>query len=523
MASIDHQIPVWITVFFAVLLLGLIACLALEEKLHAKKSVIAGLFAIVCLLLGALFGILPFDRVVVGSHELTEHEAVKGDYEFETDANHATHHIELHARKDEDENRRADAESEAPTLVHVGGQRIEMPVYIPGINWGVIAIILGSSLFVDVTSRSGLFTWVAIKVTKASGGDPLKLLYFYGVMTVVFSAVLNNVTAMIIVGSLTAVSLDKLDRKHQLLAFLLIEGLLTNIGGLLTLISSVPNIIVGLTAGIGFATFFIKAAPYVAVSTLLTLWMGARLFGIHKLGTAEQRAEARQLVASFDENDGVESWRFFWFGAAMLLLFIGCIAGASILPGNLRHLGMGYIALGFAGVMLIRYKSEVDTFYKSVDWDLLGFFMALFVVIYVMEHAHVLQAIGDGLKQVIVDIQLDPAHWRDTVVMLLGSAAFSSVTDNIPLAAMLSSILTSLGAPDAVNGGPESGLWWAVIFGANLGGNLTPIGSASTLVAVTIIHKHKLRLSFAAFVKAAFPFAIAQIALATLYVLIFLR
>ena len=75
-----------------------------------------------------------------------------------------------------------------------------MPVYIPGINWNVIAIILGSSLFVDVTSRSGLFTWLAIKVTKLSGGDPLKLLYCYGITTVVFSAVLNNVTAMIIVG-----------------------------------------------------------------------------------------------------------------------------------------------------------------------------------------------------------------------------------------------------------------------------------------------------------------------------------
>ena len=518
-ASIGHPIPVWITVVFAAILVGLIACLALEERLHAKKSVIAGLYALVCLILGAVCGILPFDDVVVGSHELTKFNAIEGDYVFDTDTRQEPHHIELHPGA-HDVSQAAEGE---PTAVHVGGHRIEMPVYIPGINWGVIAIILGSSLFVDITSRSGLFTWVAIKATKVSGGDPLKLLYFYGVMTVVFSAVLNNVTAMIIVGSLTAVSLEKLDRKHQLLAFLLIEGLLTNIGGLLTLISSVPNIIVGLKAGIGFGTFFIKAAPYVTVSTLLTLWMGSRLFGIRKLETAEQRLEARELVSSFDENDGVKSWNFFNFGAAMLVLFIVCIASASVLPGNLRHLGMGFIALGFAGVMLIRYKSEADTFYRSLDWDLLGFFMALFVVIYVMEHAHVLGAIGAGLEMVIVDIKRETAHWRDTIVMLIGSAAFSSVTDNIPLAAMLSSILTSLDAPSALGGGSESGLWWAVIFGANLGGNLTPIGSASTLVAVTIIHKHKLRLSFAAFVKAALPYAIAQIALATVYVLVFLR
>ena len=93
--------------------------------------------------------------------------------------------------------------------VHVGGHRIAMPVYIPAIDWGVIAIIVGSSLFVDITSKSGLFTWIAVRVTKASGGDPSRLLLFYGLMTVLFSAVLNNVTAMIIVGSLTAVSLGQ--------------------------------------------------------------------------------------------------------------------------------------------------------------------------------------------------------------------------------------------------------------------------------------------------------------------------
>ena len=522
LATLGHSVSGWVTGLFAVLLVGLIVCLALEEKLHAKKSVISGTFAIVCLLLGAVCGILPFDNVVVGSHELTDVETVAGDYIVDTDAEQVPHHFELHAESPAGSPQPSGSD-EPDAEVHVGGHRIEMPVYIPGINWGVIAIILGSSLFVDVTSRSGLFTWVAIKVTKASGGDPLKLLCFYGVMTVIFSAVLNNVTAMIIVGSLTAVSLDKLDRKHQLLAFLLTEGLLTNIGGLLTLISSVPNIIVGVAAEISFLKFFVKAAPYVVVSTLLTIWMAARRFKIENLGSAELRDQARDLVSSFDENDGVESWGFFGFGAGMLVLFTIFIATASVLPGHLKHLGMGFIALAFAGAMLIRYKSEVDAFYKSVDWDLLGFFMALFVVIYVMEHAQVLETIGHGLEQVIVDIKQAPAHWRDSGVLLIGSAAFSSVTDNIPLAAMLASILASLDAPTAAAAGGESGLWWAVIFGANLGGNLTPIGSASTLVAVTIIHKHRLNLSFAGFVKAAFPYAVAQIALATVYVLIFLR
>ena len=461
MTEAVHAVPLGITVLFAGLLAALVVCLALEEKIHAKKSVIVACFSVVSLLLatylGGPDGLLPFGAVLVGGHE------------------------------------------------------IHMPVYIPAIDWGVIAIILGSSLFVDVTSKSGLFTWIAIKLTKASGGDPLKLLWCYGVMTVVFSAVLNNVTAMIIVGALTAVSLGKLKRNEKLLGFLLIEGLLTNVGGLLTLISSVPNIIVGTAAGISFVEFFLKASPFVAVGTVVTILMGAKLFEIKKLGSDEERAEAKQLVAGFDENDGIESRGFFWFGSIMTGLFILVIATTSGLPG-ISSLGMGFVALSFAAVMLVRYKAVADQFYRALDWDLLGFFAGLFIVINVMEHAHVLDLIGRGLERVIA-----MGDVAGTGAILLTSAVFSSVTDNIPLAAILAKILVNLGTP------ADSALWWSVVFGANLGGNLSPIGSASTLVAVTIMHKHKLPMSFGAFIKAAVPFAGIQLALATVYVLLFLR
>ncbi len=453
-----HTVPLSVTLLFAALLVGLILCLAFEEKLHAKKSLIAGVFAVVSLLLGAAFDLLPFGP-----------------------------------------------------LINVFHEQLPIPAYVQGIDWAVIAIILGSSLFVDVTSRSGLFTWIAIKLTKLSGGDPLRLLWFYGLMTVVFSAVLNNVTAMIIVGSLTVVSLDKLRRRDKLLGFLLIEGLLTNVGGLLTLISSVPNIIVGTTAGISFARFFVVAAPFVVVATVVTVWVGAKQFRVTGLTNEAERAEAAALVAGFDENDGVDSRAFFNFAAVMTVLFIATIAAASALPW-IRELGMGYVAMAFAVVMLARYKSEVDQFYRAVDWDLLGFFAALFVVINVMEHAQVLALIGKGLAAII--------GLGDVLgggLMLVSAAGFSSVTDNIPLAAMLAKILGGMGTAS------DSALWWSVIFGANLGGNLTPIGSASTLVAVTIIHKHGLPMTFAGFVKVAAPYAALQVALATVYVLVFLN
>ena len=124
-------------------------------------------------------------------------------------------------------------------------------------------------------------------------------------MTVLFSAVLNNVTAMIIVGSLTVVSLERLGRRELLLGFLLIEGLLTNVGGLLTLISSVPNIIVGTAANISFVTFFVVAAPYVVVAAAITIYIGSRQFKINALSTQDERDEALRSIAEFDETDGI--------------------------------------------------------------------------------------------------------------------------------------------------------------------------------------------------------------------------
>ena len=460
-AAAGHAVETSVTYLFLGILAGMILCLALEEKIHAKKSVIVGVFAIISLFMGSWYHLLPFGDLA----QLT-----------------------------------------------IGGHKVSLPVYVPGVDWEVIAIILGSSLFVDVTSKSGLFTWIAVKLTKLSGGDPLRLLALYGTMTVVFSAVLNNVTAMIIVGSLTGVSLKKLNREEKLLGFLLVEGLLTNVGGLLTLISSVPNIIVGTTAGIGFVTFFLKAAPYVVVATAATIVMGARVFGIESLKTNEERAVALGQVSSFDERDGIESMGFFWFGAAMLLLFICFIASASFEGWPIGKLGMGFVAMMFAVIMLCKFKSSVGKFYSGIDWDLLFFFIYLFIAIYAMEQAGVLELIGKGIEPIIGMGDIFGGG-----LLLVSSAVASSVTDNIPLAAVLANILNSMNIAN------DSGMWWSVIFGANLGGNLTPIGSASTLVAVTIMHKHDLKISFMGFVKKALPFAILHIILATAYVVFVLK
>ena len=448
------------TYTFLAFLLAMVASLAMEEKLHAKKSLITGVAAVVCLMTAAVFEILPDSHVLL--------HTVAGD-------------AELH-----------------------------MPVYVPGVEWEVIAIIFGSSLFIDVVSRSGIFSWSAIRLTKISGGDPLKLLVYYGLLTVVFSAVLNNVAAMMIVGSLTIVSLEKLERGDLALGFLLTEGLLTNVGGLLTLISSVPNIIIGKLAGITYVDFFIRAAPYTVLATALTIFMAIKLFGIRRLATEEEKRAAADLVASFDEKDGIESPAFFKLSWALLAAFILTIATTSLIP-FVRDLGIGFVAVSFAIIALIRYKSEVDKKYAAVDWDLLAFFTFLFVVIDTMKHAGVLDLIGRGIGALLA---LPEAG--SSTLLLWSSAIASSITDNVPLAAVMGVVLQDIPTTTDVH-------WWATIFGTNLGGNFTPIGSASTVVAVAIIHRAKLQLSFGQFISKAVLFALAQVALASAYLLLVLR
>jgi len=466
---VGHEVPGWVTGFYLVVLIAMVLCLAFEEKIHAKKSLIVGTFAGFCLVTETVIGYFT-DR----AHPMLPFGSV--------------------------------------TLPN--GHEIALPIYVPAIDWSVITIILGASLFVEVTSRSGIFTWLAIKLTKQSRGDPWRLLIFYGALTVIFSAVLNNVTAMIIVGSLTTVSLGKLERRDLLLGFLITEGLLTNVGGLLTLISSVPNIIVGQAAGIGFVPFFLTAAPFVFVATLITLFQARLTFGVKGLATDEERKIAVELVGGFDEKESVPSVHFFWCSVLLLLGFIVCLAGQSALPWDLDELGMGFVALFFAGLALWFYKHEVDTFYKAVDWDLLGFFASLFVVIYVMEQAEVLAIIGEG-----IGAMLSLPGPVAQASLLVSAAAASSVTDNIPLAAVLAKILALnplVVGPEGSN--PGSSFWWCVIYGANLGGNITPIGSASTVVAMTIIHKNRLPLTFIGFVKVASVFAAVQIVLAIGYI-----
>ena len=387
-----------------------------------------------------------------------------------------------------------------------------LPVYIEMIDWGTIGIIIGSTIFVELISRSGLFAWISVKILKVSKGDPFKLLICFSGLTVVFSAFLNNVTAMIIVGSLTIVACKKL--KLSAMPFLLAEGIYTNIGGLLTLISSIPNIIVGTAAGIGYSEFLIVAGPYCLIAFVVTLYLARWLFKIKPLTSNEEKIGAKAMVDAFDEWETVKNRTFFYLSAVVLGAIILGFAFHSSIP-VLNQMGLEVIAIFGATVMLVIYPTDVEGVLNEVEWTLILFFVGLFTLLGVMEHAGVLAMIGDWLKS-----PLSSGPIKGPIVMMWSSAFFSGLTDNIPLAAVLAKVLGGFQSQiTELSWFADYGhmLWWSLIFGAGLGGNFTPIGSASTVVAIGILKKEGHNVTFMQYVKIGAIVVLVQLLLATGY------
>ncbi len=383
-----------------------------------------------------------------------------------------------------------------------------LPVYIEMIEWEVIGIVIGATVFVEIAARSGIFTWISVKILKASRGDPFRLLIFLSILTAVFSAFLDNITAMIIVGSLTVVACRKLELDPK--PFLITEGIMTNVGGLLTLISSIPNIIIGKTADISYVKFLIVAGPYTVVATAATMVVARMVFGnkVTSLQGGEEKARNLALVNAFDEWETVEDRKFFYTSIVAVVLVILGFALKAQIP-ILRDFGIEIVAMGAAVVMMLLHAKDVEHDLDNVEWSLVFFFVGLFTVIGVMERADVLSRIGGLLTWLTENTGVVGLMWF--------TALFSSITDNIPLAAMLAKIFGA--TPEQVAEVPR-GVWWAIVFGANLGGNITPIGSASTVVACTIMKQHKLKVTFLEFVKIGGVFAVVQLVLASGYLLV---
>jgi len=337
---------------------------------------------------------------------------------------------------------------------------------VEAIDFNTISLLLGMMIVVGMFKETGFFQYLAIKAAKFARGKPWLLLVYLGLVTSLVSMVLDNVTTIIIMVPVTFSVADILG--IPVLPFLMSEVLLSNIGGVATLIGDPPNILIGSAAGFSFTDFLTHLAPIVVAAWLLA--QGLLLF-IFRRSLAQKPTNVNRLMAMNEQKaivDPLTTGRMLKvLGVTILLYFIHDRIG----------LDPGLVALIGSCLGLLWVRPKLDQILKDVHWDVLLFFMSLFVIVGGLEAGGVLDLAGIGITHLT-----EHGMFLAVLVILWTGALASGVLSNVPFTIAMLPILKGL----ASQGIPVAPLWWALALGVGFGGNLTPIGAASNVLVVSI-------------------------------------
>jgi len=345
---------------------------------------------------------------------------------------------------------------------------------IIGHDVGVIGVIVGTSVLVEIAGRSGLFHFLAVKIVKATGGDAVRLLVAIAAATVMFVTFLSIAPGTMIMVSLALVVTHelRLDPRPALLAI----ALCANSGALVTFSSGICTIMLGTAGNLPYAHFFLVTTPMALISALITVSY-LRWYYRDVLVNAASDSEREAQVAAFDEWALVKDRRLFYRSA---LILGGTILGFA----SAQRLGIGTDFVAFCGgtAALLLSGIHPDEAIRKVNWSLILFFIGLFVIIGAVQETGLL----DWQARKMIELS-----GGDPVTTMLLIAVFvlglSGVLDNIPVAATLIPLVRSLEA-QGFDGVP---LWWTLVITANLGGNSTPIGSVSSVIALNGLEKER--------------------------------
>ncbi|MEK6813235.1 MAG: ArsB/NhaD family transporter [Nitrospirota bacterium] len=369
-----------------------------------------------------------------------------------------------------------------------------------GIDLNTIFLLVGMMVIVAITQKSGVFQFLAIWSAKKVGGRPWPILVVLAVVTAVLSALLDNVTTVLLVAPVTMLIADAL--KVSAYPFLFAQIFACNIGGTATLVGDPPNILIGSAAGLSFMDFVIHLAPVTVVIFLATLLPLYLIWG-RKMKVAE---EDRERIMEFREGDAISDRVLLWKSMAVLA---GVIAGFTM--AHSLHLEPAIIALTGAVVLLWWSGKDFHHTFGEVEWVTIFFFVGLFMLVHGLEKAGLLNILAGQLA----DLTRGNLFLAGMVIMW-GSAVFSALVDNIPFVATMIPIIKGMGPSF---GGDEAirPLWWALALGACLGGNGSIIGASANLIVAGFAERAGQPIRFLPFMLLAFPLMLFSIAIASLY------
>ncbi|MDD3884363.1 MAG: ArsB/NhaD family transporter [Gallionella sp.] len=380
---------------------------------------------------------------------------------------------------------------------------------IRGVDFNTLGLLVGMMVIVAVTKKSGVFQFVAIWIAKKVKAHPVGILLMMSLVTALFSALLDNVTTVLLVTPVMLLITEELKIKPYPFLFAII--FMSNIGGTATLIGDPPNIMIGSAVGLTFNDFLLNLAPIVpliGVVTLLPIWWFWRK---DMVATPENR----ERVMRFNEIEAITDWKLLKQAAVVFTLVI-----AGFMLHGLLHLQPATVAMFGAALLLLlenfgrhaeAQSKRVHHALAEVEWITIFFFVGLFIAVYGIEEAGLIGALAQGL------LNITQGDLTTTALSILwGSAIASAFVDNIPFVATMIPLIKSL-AP--AMGGDQAimPLWWALALGACLGGNGTLVGASANLVVAGIAEQAGAPIRFATFLKVAFPLMLVSIAIAHVY------
>jgi Na+/H+ antiporter NhaD/arsenite permease-like protein len=353
-----------------------------------------------------------------------------------------------------------------------------------GIDWNVIFLLLGMMLIVAVLQRTGVFEYLAIWAAKRAQGRPFRVMVILVLVTAAASALLDNVTTVLLVAPVTFVICQRLG--VPVVPFLIAEALASNIGGTATLVGDPPNIIIASRSGLSYNDFLVHLAPLVVV--LLAVFVGlCRWLFPSAFAYNPERAAS---IARLRERDAIRDPRLLVISLAVLT-----VVTVAFVLHTVLHLQPSVVAIVGGLLLLALSKLDAGEVAKDVEWPTLAFFAGLFVMVGGL--------VATGVVDTIARAAAEATEGRlllASMVLLWASAALSAIVDNIPYVATMSPIVSEL---VNANGGHSANqvLWWALALGADLGGNATAIGASANVVVLGIAERNGQRISFWQFTK----------------------
>jgi Na+/H+ antiporter NhaD/arsenite permease-like protein len=353
-----------------------------------------------------------------------------------------------------------------------------------GIDWDVIFLLLGMMIIVGILRQTGVFEYIAIWAAKRAKGSPFRVMVLLVLITAVASALLDNVTTVLLIAPVTLLVCERLGVAP--VPFLIAEILASNIGGAATLIGDPPNIIIASRSGLTFNDFLVHMTPIAALAIAVLVAMLPLLFRGSFQGDPDRVAD----VMALNEREAIKDPRLLIIcGVVLTAVFIGFVGHAAL------HIEPSVVALLGAGLLVLLSRSKPGDFMPSVEWETLLFFAGLFVMIGALVKTGVIGQIAEAAARATGG---DPL--TATMLILFVSALLSGVVDNIPYTAAMSPIVLQLtqGIADPVQ---ADALWWSLAIGADFGGNLTAIGASANVVVIGIAMRSGSPISFWEFTR----------------------